>query len=227
MSRITMETRLKDPFSFKDLFGREWLYSFLSAIALLTVAYVVEYFATKYVLIYSLRPTSNPVGDLILDNIPVVDLNFIIIEAALIAIILSAIFVFSKPRYIIFALKLVAIFIIIRSLSISLTHVGIHPENIAPGLGFFDSIYVYLNFQTGLFFSGHTGLPFLMALMLWDNLRARYLFLILSFIFGLSVLLAHVHYSIDVFAAPFMAYGIFEIARYLFRRDYELMKSAP
>ncbi len=115
----------------------------------------------------------------------------------------------------------------VRAVFISLTHVGIHPEAIVPGLGFFDGIYTYLNFQTGLFFSGHTGLPFLVALIFWDMPRVRYILLTLSFTFAAAVLLAHIHYSIDVFAAPFMAYGIFKIAQYLFHHDYELITFTP
>lgn len=215
---------MQDPFTIKDLFTRERLPSLLGALALLGVSYIVEHFANIYAFAYSQRPTSNYVGDLILDTIPVVDLSFIIIEVALIAIVLGTLFVLSKPRYVLFTLKAVALFIIIRAIFISLTHVGIHPENIAPGLGFFDAIYTYLNFQTGLFFSGHTGLPFLMALIFWQKRRARFLFLALSFVGGVAVLLAHVHYSIDVFAAPFMAYGIFKIAKSLFPRDYKLIE---
>lgn len=210
-------------FTLGDVFSREQLPSLANAIFMLSVSYVIEHFANVYAFAYSLRPTSNNVGDLVLDNIPVVDLNFIIIEGALVAIVLGVLFVLSKPRYVLFSLKALALFIIIRAIFISLTHVGIHPDNISPGLGFFDSIYTYLNFQTGLFFSGHTGLPFLMALIFWQMPRARYVFLSLSLISGVAVLLAHVHYSIDVLAAPFMAYGIFKISQHLFPRDYELI----
>jgi hypothetical protein len=217
----------RDHFTLKDLFIGKKLYSFLSALALLVVAYIAEHYAHIYAYDVAERPTTNNVGDLILDNIAVFDLNFIIIEVALVAIVLGTFFVFSRPRYVIFTLKAIAIFIIIRAIFISLTHVGIHPENLAPGIGFFDSIYVYLNFQTGLFFSGHTGLPFMMALIFWNNVRARYVLLSLSFVFATAVLLAHIHYSIDVLAAPFMAYGIFKIAQYLFPRDYELIEKNP
>ena len=209
-------------FTLRDIFSGERLISLFSAFALLGASYVVEHFANIYAFDYSQRPTSNYVGDLVLDNIPVVDLSFIIIEVALISIVLVTMFVISKPRYLLFTLKAVALFIIIRAIFISLTHVGIHPDNIAPGLGFFDSIYTYLNFQTGLFFSGHTGMPFLVALIFWGNKRVRCVLLSLSFIFAVAVLLAHIHYSIDVLAAPFMAYCIFKIAQYLFPRDYDL-----
>jgi len=213
---------MQGDFTLRDIFSGERLTSLLGAFALLGASYVVEHFANIYAFDYSQRPTSNYVGDLVLDNIPVVDLSFIIIEVALISIVLVTMFVISKPRYLLFTLKAVALFIIIRAIFISLTHVGIHPDNIAPGLGFFDSIYTYLNFQTGLFFSGHTGMPFLVALIFWGNKRVRCVLLSLSFIFAVAVLLAHIHYSIDVLAAPFMAYCIFKIAQYLFPRDYDL-----
>lgn len=214
----------RDSFSLRDVFRRERVPSLLGAFLLLGASYVAEHFANVYAFDYSQRPTSNHVGDLILDNIPAIGLNFIIIEIALATIVLGTLFVvFAKPRHILFSLKAVALFIIIRAFFISLTHVGIHPDSIAPGFGFFDGIYSYLNFQTGLFFSGHTGLTFLMALIFWEHFNTRAVFLTLSFVFGVAVLLAHIHYSIDVFAAPFMAYGIFNIARYFFPKDYELM----
>lgn len=214
----------QDSFSLRDVFRRERLPSLVGAFLLLGVSYVAEHFANVYALDYSERPDTNHVGDIVLDNIPAVDLNFIIIEVALITIVLGTLFVvFAKPRHVLFSLKAVALFIIIRAFFISLTHVGIHPDTVVPGLGFFDAIYLYLNFQTGFFFSGHTGLTFLMALIFWDDPRVRAAFLTLSFVFAVAVLFAHIHYSIDVLAAPFMTYGIFNIARRLFREDYELM----
>jgi len=37
-----------------------------------------------------------------------------------------------------------------------------------------------------------------------------------------AVLLGHIHYSIDVFSALFITYGIFVIAKKVFARDYLL-----
>lgn len=213
----------QDSFLLRDVFRRERLLSLIGALLLLGFAYAAEHTANVYALDYSQRPSTNHVGDIVLDNIPAVDLNFIIIEFAFASIVLGTLFVLTRPRAVLFSLKAAALLIIIRAFFISLTHVGIHPDTIAPGLGFFDAIYMYLNFQTGFFFSGHTGLPFLMALIFWDDVRARAAFLVLSLVFAIAVLFAHVHYSIDVFAAPFMAYGIFTIARHLFQKDYALM----
>lgn len=216
----------QDLSSINDLFWPKYRYSLLNALTLLGIAYILEHFANIYAFAYSARPTSSFVGDLLLDNLPTIDLNVVIIEGALLAIVLSAFFVLSKPRYILFTLKALALFIIIRAIFISLTHVGIYPTHVDPGLGFFDGVYMYLNFQLGFFFSGHAGLPILMALIFWKEARTRAVFLSLSAIFGIAVLLAHIHYSIDVFAAPFMAYGIYKLARHLFARDYELIEAA-
>lgn len=213
-----------DSFTYKKLLTRKYLGSYLVSIGLLVLAFIAEHFATLYALIYIKRPTSIYVGDLLLDNLPIVNLNFIIIEGALWAIVLTAILVLYHPRKILFTLKTVALLIMIRAVFISLTHVGIYPGQITPGDGFHDAVYTYFNLQNGYFFSGHTSLPFMMALIFWEKPLMRYCYLALSVIFGISVLLAHSHYSIDVLAAPFMAYGIFEIARRLFREDFELMR---
>lgn len=220
-----METK-KDTLSIKDLFGPPYRLSLISALLLLGGAYIAEHFANVYELMYSMRPTSTYVGDLLLDNLPVVNLNLIIIDGALISIVLGVAYVLSEPRYVLFSLKALALLIVTRALFVSLTHVGIYPGTIHAGYGFFDGIYTYLNFQTGFFFSGHTALPFLIALVFWDKYSTRVAFLTMAVVFGVAVLLAHIHYSIDVLAAPFMAYGVFEIARYLFPRDYELIQSA-
>ena len=214
-------------FAIRDLFSPKHRWSLLGALLMLAGAYVAEYFANLYELEYAGRPTTTYVGDLLLDNLPVIDLNLVIIEGALLGIVLTTLFVvFLRPRYLLFTLKALALCIAIRALFISLTHMGIYPGNIEPGAGIFDGIYSYLNFQSGFFFSGHTALPFLMALVFWERMRTRIVFLLMSFVFAVAVLLAHIHYSIDVLAAPFMAYGIFKLAAYFFPRDYELIPPA-
>ncbi|MDP2651709.1 MAG: phosphatase PAP2-related protein [bacterium] len=219
-------THHRSSFTFRDLLKRDNVYSLVTALVLLGFSFVFEHFASVYAYAYSLRPTSTYVGDILLDNLQVIDLNFLIVEGALISLTLGTLLiVFYRPRYVLFSLKALALFISTRALFMSLTHIGIYPDAISPGLGLFDGIYLYLNFQTGFFFSGHTGLPFLMALIFWKRPLERKVFLSLSFIFAIAVLLAHIHYSIDVLAAPFMAYGLFHLAKHLYPHDYELIES--
>jgi membrane-associated phospholipid phosphatase len=62
-----------------------------------------------------------------------------------------------------------------------------------------------------LFFSGHTSTLFLLFL----TARGRWLrlaFLLCTITVAVAVLLQHVHYSIDVFVAPFVAYGCYRVA---------------
>lgn len=61
-----------------------------------------------------------------------------------------------------------------------------------------------------LFFSGHTSLPFLLFLVARDR-SFRIAFLLLTLATGTCVILQHVHYSIDVVVAPFVAYGCFRL----------------
>lgn len=218
-----MSLLLKDIFNVRDIFTKQHRWSLVTAIVLLVIAYVAEHFANAYELEYSVRATSTHVGDLLLDNLPVLDLNFLIVEGAIIGLVAGGIFLLMRPRYILFTLKAFALLVATRAFFISLTHVGIYPGVIHPDVGIFNGIYQYLNLETGYFFSGHTSVPFLFALIFWKEPRTRFIFLIVSFVMGTAVLLAHVHYSIDVFAAPFIAYGVFTMARNVFKSDFELI----
>ena len=74
-------------------------------------------------------------------------------------------------------------------------------------------------FGGDLFFSAHTGTPFLMALAFWDNKFLRILFIVTAVFFGVIVLLGHFHYSIDVLAAFFITYTIYHMAEIIFKKD--------
>jgi hypothetical protein len=208
---------------YKGFFTKERTRSFLIALVLFGLATVFQFYAS----IYSNRVSSNAVPDLLLGILPIVNLNAIIVEGALAAILCSIILLIFKPRYLIFSIKTAAIFIATRAVFVSLTHLGIYPGQINPSSGFFDSIYTGLGLEAGFFFSAHTGLTFLMALIFWDERFWRFLYVALAIIFGVSVLLAHVHYSIDVLAAPYITYSIYKLSQYFFKEDYELIRSLP
>ncbi|MFN0159202.1 MAG: phosphatase PAP2-related protein [Bacteroidota bacterium] len=62
-----------------------------------------------------------------------------------------------------------------------------------------------------LFFSGHTSTMFLLALFSTDR-RLRIFLLIATVLVAACVLIQHVHYTVDVLAAPFFAYGAYRVA---------------
>jgi hypothetical protein len=164
-----------------------------------------------------------PVQDILLDNLPTVNLDLIVVQGSLFVILLGAMLFVRHPRFLIFGIKAVALFIIVRATFLNLTTFGVYPSRAVfdPSLG--SGPYDLINFDGNFFFSGHTGMPFLMALVFWERKGIRTFFLAVSVLFAMSVLLAHVHYSIDVFAAPFITYGIFKIAEWLFAGDYALL----
>jgi hypothetical protein len=59
-----------------------------------------------------------------------------------------------------------------------------------------------------LFFSGHTATLFFLYLMTEKKLL-RYVFLCATITVALLVMAQHVHYAIDVFAAPFFTYAVY------------------
>jgi len=176
-------------------------------------------FIYYYAEVYATESQSNAVTDIVLSNIPAMNVDGIFVYGGAIFILFCAALLLYNPEKIPFTLKSVALFVVIRSLFVSLTHIGPFPTE-----GIIDSPHFMRMFTTGadLFFSGHTGLPFLMALIFWDDKLLRVFFIACSLFFGAVVLLGHIHYTIDVFAAFFITYTIYHIARFLFKTDRTL-----
>lgn len=195
----------------------------LQGILIFGLALIVQRYAYDYV---DNRVNGTHVGDLLLDNLPIVNLDFFIVEGAIISTLIVIFFLITNPKYILFAIKTLALFIIVRSFFISLTHLGTNLHQItlnANSIGF--SIYDFLyNSKNDFFFSGHVGASFLFALIFWKEILYRNLFIVISIIFGVSMVLAKMHYSIDIFAAPFIVYGIYEISKRLFQKDFKLIR---
>lgn len=148
--------------------------------------------------------------DLILDNIGPYNLNFIFVW--LIIAVISFYFIYpliAKPKEMPYVINMFSMFIIIRSFFVIFTHLGVPYDATVTQ---FPSILQFLNFSNDLFFSGHTGLPFLGFLIFRKHHRGlSYFMLASSIVLAITVLLMHVHYSIDVFSAYFITYGIYKI----------------
>jgi len=70
-----------------------------------------------------------------------------------------------------------------------------------------------------LFFSGHTATMFLFFLLA-VNKKLKITFLILSIFVAAGVLVQHVHYTIDVIVAPFVAYTAYRISVLLNKKNF-------
>ncbi|MEI7510936.1 MAG: phosphatase PAP2-related protein [Candidatus Peregrinibacteria bacterium] len=153
--------------------------------------------------------SSTPVGDLLFTILPAYDLSFVFVFGAFFIGSVGIFYaLFFEPRKIPLVLIAFSLFISIRGICISLTHISIPPDSIPPLVGGFGDYF----FQNDLFFSGHTGAPFLGALLLWKKKYWRYFFLGSSVIMAFTVLIMRLHYSIDIVGAYFITYGIYHIA---------------
>ena len=180
----------------------------------------VNYFAGTYASAHA----SNSVTDLILSNIPTIDVDFLFIEGFGLFLFFLFLLMIYEPKRMPFMMKSAALFILIRSASITLTHIGPSPQQLILDQ---HGITQFINFTGDLFFSGHVGSAFLVALIFWREKILRYIFLTASVIFAVVVLVGHLHYSIDVFGAFFITYTIYHLATIFFKKDHALFLSVP
>lgn len=201
-----------------------WAQEFTWACVLSFLFYICSMIVNYYASLYATIRQGSAVTDIVLSNVRVIDTDGIIIFGSLFLILFTAALVINEPKRIPFVLKSLALFILIRSIFIMLTHIG--PFNPIISVDH-DPRWLLLGLTNGadLFFSGHTGIPFLAALTFWHDKRIRYVFLVGSIILGISVLLAHLHYTIDVISAFFITYSIFSIAKKLFLKDWQRANS--
>ena len=139
-----------------------------------------------------------------------VDLTWLTFALIYLSIIIAMISFIPKPVTLIKALQCYALLVITRTIAMYITPFNA-PENIIllndPFVQLFGSGDILTK---DLFFSGHTATLFLLFL-LSERKFFRIFFLVSTILVGISVLLQHVHYTIDVFAAPFFAYGSFRL----------------
>lgn len=189
-----------------------WIWPAILGILLLAGSLAINAYAGNY----AEKMMSAPVTDLILDNTPVYQVAGLYSYGYLVLIILILGLALLKPSRIAFISKSIALFVLIRAGFICLTHLGApltHLIIIPPKL------FLPFSYYGDLFFSGHAGLPFLMALIFWGDKYLRVLFIAFSLILSCVVLMGHLHYSIDVLGACFITYTIYHLALKFFSRD--------
>lgn len=209
---------LKD--RYKMLFNDK---NFRKSVIVGLISLVFAGFVVGQVQKYINQAPGNPVGDLILDNLPPFPWPELLVNTLIWGSILTAfsilLITLSKPEYLPASLKTIALLYFVRAFFISLTHLKVHAGKIIPDQA--DTLTQLLYGSNDLFFSGHVALPFVASLIFWKIKPIRYYLLIATLFFAIGTLWAKSHYSIDVFAVPFMGYTIFVIARRLFKKDFK------
>ncbi len=196
---------------YKPFIKKNFLISAVGTLIFLGISIWIQHIAG----LYATRSASNSVTDVILSNIRVYDVDWFFVYGAIVMWIVIAVMTLYEPKRFLFIYRSVILFILVRSVFITLTHIGPFPTQVAVE----SELMKIFTLGGDLFFSGHTGLPFLMALIFWDHKSWRYFFIILSLIFGAVVLMAHLHYSIDVLGAFFITHSIFHASERIFKKD--------
>ncbi len=196
----------------------------LVSVLLLVIAMALTYFATRY----TNRHAGDVASDLLLDNLPVYQVSYIFFQGAFTFVIVVLGILFVEPKYIPFVFESSALFFATRSFFMVMTHLS------APNVEYYNYIQhehhaqeVLFTVSSGndLFFSGHAGFPFLLALVFWKIPKLRYFFLVCSFIGACAVILGHLHYSIDVFSSFYIAFGVFHTAKFFFKKEFDISHS--
>ena len=179
----------------------------------------IEFFVTLLLLIFSLILLANflnyvearegiVLNDPILNLFEPIDLTWLTFSLIYVSLFIAIIFLFKTPSKLIIALQGYIILTLVRIAVMYL--VPLNPP--AGMISLNDPLVEY--FGTGqmltkdLFFSGHTATIFLFYLVSEKKLL-KLVFLICTILVGISVLLQHVHYTIDVVAAPFFTLGCY------------------
>jgi membrane-associated phospholipid phosphatase len=152
--------------------------------------------------------------DFVLERLPAMDVSvptFVVIWSVVLLVFYR---MFQNPRLFLVIAYGFILMCILRILTISML-----PLNPPPGLITLKDPIANIAYggkgifiTKDLFYSGHTGNMFLFFLCLqakWDKIIA----LTASFVVGILVLVQHIHYSIDVFAAFIFTYFIYLVAK--------------
>jgi hypothetical protein len=159
-------------------------------------------------------------NDPLLNLFTPVDFTWVIFGLIYAGLVIAIFYFIKDPHLLLTALQSYLVLVIFRSAAMYLLPLN-PPADMIPLNDPFVQIFGSGEILTkDLFFSGHTATIFLLF-MVANKRILKVIFLSFAIIVGLSVLLQHVHYTIDVFTAPFFSYTSVKFAAYIKKR-YQL-----
>jgi hypothetical protein len=143
---------------------------------------------------------------------------FIIIYGGL---ILGIIVLIQHPKYLLLAIQTYSLIALVRIIAMYSLPLDPPPTNIALIDPFVQLFGTGETLMKDLFFSGHTSTMFMLFLTIPVK-RLKTIYLIGTVLVGSAVLIQHTHYSVDVIAAPFFAYGCYSFAKFFDKRLFNI-----
>lgn len=149
--------------------------------------------------------------DPVLALLPTRDLTWLTFGLIYLGLAAGVGWLLSRPRRLLLALEAYVVMVLFRVAAMQVTPLEA-PEGLLPLNDPLVRLFGPAKLLTkDLFFSGHTSTLFLLALAV-SAPKWRAFFLACTAAVGACVLAQHVHYAIDVLAAPFFAYASWRIA---------------
>lgn len=147
-----------------------------------------------------------------------VDISWFIFIIMYSTVLIAIISLLQSPKALILGLQSYVIMLVVRMIAMYSIPLEA-PATILPLIDpMVSEVGVGKLMTKDLFFSGHTATIFIMYLVAQKRIF-KIFFLVATIIIAISVLVQHVHYSVDVIAAPFFAYGCYRLV-YLFNNKY-------
>jgi membrane-associated phospholipid phosphatase len=143
-------------------------------------------------------------------------LIFIIIYASLIT---ALVYLIQNPVQLLKGIQFYAVMVLVRMLSMYIMPLEPPATMIAlkdPFVEFFSS---GSTLTKDLFFSGHTA-TMLIFYFITKNKLLKFFFLFCTVVIAVSVILQHVHYTIDVWAAVFFSFAIYKFLEYVWNCSF-------
>lgn len=150
--------------------------------------------------------------DPVLILIKPVNLTWLIFISIYLSLFLGIIILIKNPLQLVFTIQVYFVLILIRMIAMYTV-----PFNPPPSMIPLNDPFVQF-FGTGklltkdLFFSGHTATIFLLYLVVEKKIIKK-IFLLFTIVVAVSVIVQHVHYFIDVFAAPFFTFTSYALVK--------------
>ncbi|MGK9368297.1 phosphatase PAP2-related protein [Melioribacter sp. Ez-97] len=186
---------------------------FLSMAILITVLLSLAKF-----LVYNEKRPGTEIYDPVLTLFAPVDVTWLTFFLLYFSVIVMLVWLSFHPEIFLLAIQsysFVALFrlITIYLLPLEAIHTIIPLKD--PFVEFFGDGRTFLK---DLFFSGHTATMFLFFLVT-TNKKLKRIFFAVTVLVAICVLIQHVHYTVDVFSAPFFAYTSYRLAYLINSRD--------
>jgi hypothetical protein len=152
-------------------------------------------------------------ADPVLRLLPPVDLTWLTFLLIYVSILTCVLILVRSPQHLLLALQAYGTMVVFRMLAMAITPLDPPPDMLALKDPFVEFFGTGRTLTRDLFFSGHTATIFVLSLVSPYRFAKR-MYALSTALVAICVLLQHVHYTVDVLAAPFFAFGSVQLVHW-------------